>query len=73
MGKHESKTCPRCGASFECKANRVERCCCIGVALTPETLDYLGEHYRDCLCVACLEAVNRRVGSRGSDEEPIAR
>ncbi|WP_414718610.1 cysteine-rich CWC family protein [Thiocapsa sp.] len=59
MGKHESKTCPRCGAEFECKANRAERCGCLSVVLTTEALDYLGERYRDCLCVACLADINR--------------
>ncbi|MBK1644568.1 hypothetical protein CKO25_07880 [Thiocapsa imhoffii] len=60
MGKHELKQCPRCGAIFECKANRVERCACLSVTLTDAALEYLGDHYEDCLCVACLDEVNRR-------------
>jgi hypothetical protein len=57
--KHEVKTCPRCGSPFQCKANRVERCDCLGVSLSTEALEYLSEHYDDCLCVACLAEVNR--------------
>lgn len=68
MGKHEMKTCPRCGSIFECKANRVERCGCIGVALTAEALEYLGDRYRDCLCVACLEQINRLYSEQGASD-----
>jgi hypothetical protein len=68
MGKHEMKTCPRCGSSFECKANRVERCGCLGVALTAEALEYLGDRYRDCLCVACLEQINRLYSEQGASD-----
>lgn len=64
MSKHEIKTCPRCGASFECKANRVERCDCLDVVLSVQALEYLSEHYSDCLCVACLREVDRLTGGR---------
>jgi hypothetical protein len=62
MLKHEIKTCPRCGGSFECKANRVERCDCLDVVLSTPALEYLSEHYQDCLCVACLRGVERLIG-----------
>ncbi|EGV16765.1 cysteine-rich CWC family protein [Thiocapsa marina] len=68
MGKHEIKTCPRCGSSFECKANRVERCGCLSVVLSAEALEYLGDRYGDCLCVACLEQVNRLCGAMGASD-----
>ncbi|NCA70692.1 MAG: hypothetical protein EOM91_11415 [Sphingobacteriia bacterium] len=62
MLKHEIKTCPRCGRAFTCKANRVERCDCLAVALTSTALDHLSTHYQDCLCVDCLESINRAHG-----------
>ncbi|WP_363929514.1 cysteine-rich CWC family protein, partial [Thiocapsa sp.] len=64
---------PRCGSNFECKANRVERCGCLSVALTAETLEYLGDRYRDCLCVACLEQVNQMCSKEDTpDTDPRA-
>jgi hypothetical protein len=71
MGKHELKTCPRCGAGFECKSNRVELCGCLSVALSSEALEYLSERYQDCLCVACLAEINQRCAKTGRpDEDP---
>lgn len=58
MQKHEIKRCPRCGSSFECKANRVERCDCLGVTLCDAALEELSTHYEDCLCVPCLREIN---------------
>jgi hypothetical protein len=59
MEKHEIKVCPRCGAQFQCKANRVERCDCLAVSLSAEALEWLSERYEDCLCVTCLAEINR--------------
>lgn len=53
--KHEFKTCPRCGAGFECKAGTILQCQCYGIVL-PEKIRLETEHrYRDCLCRSCLE------------------
>ena len=52
--KHKGKKCPRCGRSFVCKSNRIEHCECVTVPLTPDTVQYIQEHYDDCLCVTCL-------------------
>ena len=52
--KHENKTCPRCGRSFECKVNNPVHCDCTRVDLTEETLLKIEGQYLDCLCLACL-------------------
>ena len=53
-GKHEIKSCPRCGRSFVCKANRIVHCDCMTVPLAQETLEIIAEQYNECLCVTCL-------------------
>ncbi len=55
--KHEFKTCPRCGAGFECKAGNILQCQCYGVVLTEPIKQQIENEYRDCLCRACLETL----------------
>lgn len=55
--KHEIKTCPRCGAAFECRANRASRCACSSVVIPEAVLDRLQADYSDCLCVDCLRTL----------------
>ncbi|TVQ84713.1 MAG: hypothetical protein EA400_17190 [Chromatiaceae bacterium] len=52
--KHEQKTCPRCGAAFECKVNNPVHCQCAGIDLSERLLDRLAATWSDCLCAACL-------------------
>lgn len=65
-GKHEIKSCPRCGRSFVCKISRVVHCDCMSVPLTAETLALIRERYDECLCVACLWDLHR--GAESSEE-----
>ncbi len=51
-----TKTCPRCGKTFEC-VHSID-CWCVKVKLTDATKAYLKEHYNDCLCKVCLEEIN---------------
>ena len=51
-----TKTCPRCGKTFEC-VHSID-CWCVKVKLTDATKAYLKEHYIDCLCKDCLEQIN---------------
>lgn len=53
--KHEYKTCPRCGAGFECKAGTILQCQCYGIVLAPAVQQQIEQDYRDCLCRSCLE------------------
>ena len=51
-----TKTCPRCGKTFEC-VHSID-CWCVKVKLTDATKAYLKEQYSDCLCKDCLEEIN---------------
>lgn len=55
--KYEPKTCPRCGAGFECKAGTIVQCQCYGIVLPEQLQLVLEQVYRDCLCRDCLEAL----------------
>lgn len=37
--KHETKICPRCAREFVCKTNRIHHCDCMGVRLSPQTME----------------------------------
>jgi len=53
-GKPEAKTktCPGCGSAFDCLHHA--GCWCMTLSLSKETLAWLKENYRDCLCRDCL-------------------
>ena len=51
-----TKTCPRCGKTFEC-VHSID-CWCVKVKLTDATKAYLKENYSDCLCKDCLNEIN---------------
>jgi hypothetical protein len=57
--KHEQKPCPRCGASFECKVGNVVLCQCASVELSPEEQAWIQARYDDCLCAACMKALQQ--------------
>jgi hypothetical protein len=59
--EHETKTCPRCGGSFVCKANSVERCDCRSVVLTRAASAQIRKRYDGCLCMACLCEIQRKL------------
>lgn len=63
--KHEHKTCPRCGRSFECRSNNPIRCECSRITLSEATLRAIEGRYRDCLCLACLTDL-----AAGADPQP---
>ena len=52
--KHETKSCPRCEASFVCKSGSILLCQCQTVVLTAEQIEYMQMQYDDCLCANCL-------------------
>lgn len=55
--KHEVKSCPRCGAAFECKAGTILQCQCYGIAINDEESAYMMQRYEGCLCRNCLQAI----------------
>jgi hypothetical protein len=56
MCKHEQKNCPRCNAVFECKPGDITHCQCNGIQLREEA-KYIAEKFTDCLCAACMKAM----------------
>lgn len=52
--KHETKNCPRCELSFECKSGSILLCQCQTVILSTEQIEYMQMQYEDCLCSGCL-------------------
>jgi hypothetical protein len=52
--KHEIKSCPRCGSTFECKPGNITQCQCYAVAITKDEAAFIKEIYDDCLCANCL-------------------
>jgi len=54
MCLHETKSCQRCHAAFECKPGSITQCQCYEVILSIEEKAYLEQHYSDCLCRDCL-------------------
>jgi hypothetical protein len=57
------KTCPRCGASFECLHS--PQCWCAAVRLDEKARSELAARYSDCLCPECLAAI-----AAGASVEP---
>jgi hypothetical protein len=60
------KTCPRCGGPVHCLSEAVERCDCMRLTLTPETLGLMRSQYQDCLCPACLAAIANALDGGGA-------
>lgn len=54
MCQHETKSCGRCNAPFECKVGNISLCQCSGIQLTDEDKSYIAANYTDCLCRNCL-------------------
>jgi hypothetical protein len=54
MPKHETKQCPRCSTTFECKTGSILLCQCSKIEMNAEQLEYSSTQYNGCLCLACL-------------------
>jgi len=55
------KTCPRCGATFECMHSA--DCWCAAIILNEKMRRELAARYSDCLCKDCLLAVAQAADS----------
>jgi hypothetical protein len=62
-----TQTCESCGREFGCGA-RDDSCWCRDVALGPERLAILREHFERCLCPDCLT-----VGADEAHDRPAPR
>ncbi|MDD4819945.1 MAG: cysteine-rich CWC family protein [Flavobacteriales bacterium] len=54
------KTCPRCGKTFECRHQEIDKCWCMSQAIEPDALAYISGEYTGCLCKDCIEELNRK-------------
>jgi len=61
MCRHETKSCPRCKAAFECKAGSIVQCQCFGIELSIEQRAYIDQRYSDCLCRNCLKDLSNEL------------
>ncbi len=57
------KKCSKCSEPFSCK-NEETGCWCEKVELNMEALNYLKEHYDNCLCPGCLKAFEIQFSSK---------
>ncbi|HEY9005004.1 MAG TPA: cysteine-rich CWC family protein [Ohtaekwangia sp.] len=62
--KHEQKKCPRCQTGFECKVGSITLCQCSTVSLREDERQYLRDNYSDCLCAACMVALQKEYQNR---------
>jgi hypothetical protein len=53
-----AQICESCGREFACGAQDAE-CWCAQIALGPERLAILREHFERCLCPDCLAVATR--------------
>lgn len=64
FNKYEIKSCPRCGAKFECKPGNITQCQCYNIILTNEENLFIKELYDDCLCIDCLRKLKELYNQR---------
>ncbi|PZP40923.1 MAG: hypothetical protein DI598_18875 [Pseudopedobacter saltans] len=58
MPLHETKYCPRCNETFECKVGDIVNCQCNEVTLCEDAVTFLGKTQYGCLCKDCLIEIN---------------
>lgn len=58
MCKHETKYCPRCTESFECKVGSIDLCQCSTVQFDSSEIEFMKQNYDDCICVSCMQKVS---------------
>lgn len=61
MSRHETKSCPRCKAPFECKPGKIVQCQCFGIVQSIEQRAYIDQRYSDCLCRDCLKHLSNEL------------
>ncbi|WP_153639012.1 cysteine-rich CWC family protein [Prolixibacter sp. NT017] len=46
--------CPRCGSTFECQDDEIQKCWCARERLPAALCETLRENYDACLCLSCI-------------------
>lgn len=65
--KMSDKNCSKCGDSFSCKHEEMG-CWCEQVELSMEALNYLKEHFDNCLCPGCLKTFEIQFSAKLTDK-----
>jgi hypothetical protein len=58
MNESEEKTCPRCGARFDCRVATPTECQCAGIELSAQRTAEIHARWGDCLCPRCLRELS---------------
>ena len=58
----ETKTCERCGESFDCRAGNIVQCWCSQVQVSATVREYLAGQSADCICASCLAELEKELG-----------
>ena len=61
------KKCSKCGEPFGCKQEEMG-CWCERIELSMEALNYLKEHYDNCLCPQCLKMFEDQFSAKPSNK-----
>lgn len=59
MASHDTKHCPRCEGSFECKVGNILECQCNGIVFSDAEKAHIAANYDDCLCRKCMLEIKR--------------
>ncbi|ASZ14280.1 cysteine-rich CWC family protein [Chitinophaga pendula] len=65
MADHETVSCPRCAATFECRVGSILRCQCQEVTLTIAERQHISEQFNGCLCANCLQEIKNNYRQQG--------
>jgi len=50
----EQKKCERCGASFKCDVNNINKCFCSKIELSEKAKETIVKYFKESLCESCL-------------------
>ncbi|MES2732171.1 MAG: cysteine-rich CWC family protein [Bacteroidota bacterium] len=61
MPQHQEVTCPRCQTNFVCKVGSISLCQCSSsnLSLTEAERSFIQRQYNTCLCINCLQSLQK--------------
>ena len=51
------KVCSKCKKDFDCNANNINKCWCIKIKVTEDTLEKINKYYSGCICKKCFTKI----------------
>ena len=57
--KYDPAECARCSKLHIC--TRTPACSCFDLPVPEETLEYIGDHFDECLCIVCIEELKIKI------------